>query len=218
MLTKTNDFIYTADALDDITPEVVQWLKDGCTRRGCYLHNERAICYRTARGIAKDMTCYVYPDGSVKWRSFTARGNTHDGLTTEEARVFSPDLYARRMSRKESDKAAAKSAMQGFNVKPGDIFGGSYGYDATLWNFYEVVAVSKTGKTVTVRELAHETAAGYGFNDWKCRPIPGKYIGACERHTVKCYRGGAPYFSVASYESAYLLADPTAWHDADNYH
>lgn len=213
------------NTLDEIAADDVAWLKDGSTNNGRYINNNRAIIYTTKRGVTKSITCFVYSNGDIKWRSFTTR-NSSDGLTNEEARVFAPQVFARRkarndeMERRAADKLA--SAMKTARpVSVGDVFAGSFGYDATLWCFYEVVSVSKSGKSVTVRELRHETASGYGYNDWKCRPALGCYKGAQEKHVVKwsTYSNEAtPYFTVMSYMSAYRLADPTAWHDADNYH
>lgn len=204
-------------SLSDVPREAVDWLMAGSERKGSYVFNPRMIIYRTKRGVSKSISCYVNEDGSVKWRSMTSRGNVSDGLTTEEAAIFSPDLYKRRMERKR----AAKAPITGDHVRVGDIFAGSYGYDATLWCFYEVVAVSKSGKSVTVRELSHQTANGYGFNDWRCRPIPGSYCGDPERHTVLYTKRGddaEAYIKINSYMWAHIERDPTKWHDADNYY
>lgn len=219
METTNNTMIF--DSLHDVTSEAVEWLKCGSEHRGGYVTNPRSIIYKTSRGVSKSMSCYIMRDGSVKWRAFTARGNQSEGLTDEEARYFAPEVYARRIERKNERKSARKQAEQGAPVKVGDIFAGSFGYDATLWEFFEVVKVSKSGKTVTVRELGHETAAGYGFNSWKCRPVRGAYRGDEQRHAVQWSTFGGeatPYIKIASYEWAYLETNPDRWYDADNYH
>lgn len=209
------------DTIDQIKPRDVDWLKAGSTIIGRYVNNKRTILYATKRGITKGITCYICSDGTTKWRTWTSR-NTSDGLTTEEARIFDPETYQRRMQRKTSRdfaKAQAKNACA--PVKVGDIFSGSYGYDATLWKYYEVVSVSKSGKTVNVRELAHETAEGYGQLDWKCRPKKGCYRGDTERHKVQVSTYGnepVPYIKIESFLWAYLDKNPTEWDSADNYH
>lgn len=223
-----NDNVITCESLSDVTPDMVNWLKAGSERKGAYITNNRVIIYRTKRGVCKSITCYVMSDGSCKWRSFTGRGNSHDGLTNEEAQYFAPDVYARRMERsaKYADDAANRLAnAERIPVKVGDVFAGCYGYDATLWEFYEVISVSSTGKTVTVRELAHETESGYGYNDWRCRPAVGCYARGSkpEKHVIKWSvdsrnNTAEPYFTVTSFMSATRLHDVTAWHDADNYH
>ena len=212
------------DRLDQITPADVQWLKGGSERRGGYIYNGRSISYITKRGTAKSMTCYVHSNGAVKWRSWTLRGNVSEGLTTEESRVFAPEIAARRdeqTAKRRGEKMAAQKA--GRAVKVGDIFGDCYGYDATLWEFYEVVRVSESGKTIWTRELAHETKPGYGYNDWKCRPVPGCFAknSKVEKHLVQYTTWDSeprPFFKQDYCVRPELLDNPEEWHDADNYH
>jgi hypothetical protein len=65
------------------------------------------------------------------------------------------------------------------DIKVGDIFNTSWGYDQTNVDFYEVVAIK--GKTVLVREVAKdgagEAAAGYDL----VTPMPGHYVGPAIR-------------------------------------
>ena len=212
------------DSLQDVTTESVEWLKAGSTAKGYAVNNDRAIYYKTRRGVSKGCRCFVMPNGSIQWRTWSLSGNVNDGLTTEEARVFSPDLAAKRDKRREEYKQEKQAAAKaGRAVKVGDVFGGSYGYDATLYEFYEVLRVSESGRTVWVRELAHETAPGYGYNDWKCRPVPGSYArgSEVEKHLVQYdtwSKDARPYFKIASFLHVYLLDDVTEWHDADDYH
>lgn len=216
-----NDNYRTFDTLDQITPDDVAWLKSGSHVKGRYVENPFAIFYTTKRGVSKGIRCHIMHDGSIKWRTWTHR-NASDGLTTEESRIFDPETYNKRMERKASRDIAKAQARHNCNpLKVGDIFSGSYGYDATLWQFYEVVKVSKSGQTVTVRELAHETDSGYGYCDWKCRPIKGRYCGGEERHKVQVTTWGKepePYIKIESFLYAYLDNNPTEWKHADNYH
>lgn len=219
--TLLNDFMLKVDTLDEITPDDVAWLKSGSHINGRYIENKHSILYTTSRGVSKQVKCYVDSGGNVKWYTFSNR-QRYDYLSDEEAKWLDPGTYAKRKERKDKWRdEREKARLEVPPVKVGDIFAGSFGYDATLWDFFEVVDVSATGKTVTVRELKHETKAGYGYNDWKCRPVPGSYVGKPIKKQVKAstYRGeSTPYLKISSYEYAYLCVDPTAWHDADNYH
>ncbi len=213
-----NENVREFEGLGLITPEDVQWLIAGSEAKGYRVSNARSIYYTTKRGISKGVTCFVMGDGSKSWRTWSAR-NTYDHLSDEEAAIFDHAIYEKRAARKAERKAARKSISCPVHV--GDIFAGSYGYDATLWEFYEVTKVSASGKTVWVRELAHETTSGYGYNDWKCRPIPGEYVGKEERHTLQFDQYGSEItanFKVYSFMWAWLETNPTKWHDADNYH
>lgn len=217
----TNENIREFESLSAVTPDDVAWLLAGSVSNGWRVRNERSIYYTTSRGIAKAVTCFVLSDGTKQWSAWSMR-NSYDHLSDEEAKVFDPECYQRRMERK--NKRKAEQASRNASAAPvhvGDIFAGSYGYDATLWEFYEVTKVSASGKTVWVRELAHETTSGYGYNDWKCRPIPGNYVGKEERHTLQFDQYGNEVkanFKVTSYMWAWLENDPAKWHNADNYH
>lgn len=217
-----NDNVRTFENLADVTPDAVEWLKAGSEKRGYAIYNPRSIIYRTKRGVAKSMTCYVRSNGEIKWRSWTSR-NVHEGLTTEEARVFAPEIAKSRDER--AARYRAEKPATGRRVKVGDVFAGSYGYDATLWRYFEVVRVSESGATCWTRELSHRTASGYGCNDWKCRPAVGSYNGDAERHRVQYARwykdaegNPLPMISINSYMNAYLRENVTEWDEADNYH
>lgn len=207
------------DSIADITAEDIAWLKAGSYVSRGYIYNPRSVNYRTKRGVAKNMTCYVNSAGRVKWRSYTLNGTPKDGLTKEEMRYFEPEKYAEKQEQARERKMLAnakaeKNAVEN-PIKVGDIFKGSYGYEAWIHEYFEVVAVSKTGKSVTVRELAQEREDTDWCN-WKSRPIAGKYVGKPERHTVSF--NGTPSFRVNSYERAYLHTTPEKWDDGYNYH
>ena len=212
------------DSLQDVTAQDVAWLKGGSAAKGYTVNNERAIYYKTRRGVSKGCRCYVMPSGAVQWRTWSLSGNVSDGLTTEEARVLSPDIAAKRDERRaDREKSKREAVRAGRAVKVGDVFGDCYGYDATLWEFYEVLRVSESGRTVWVRELAHETKPGYSFNDWKCRPVPGSYArgSKTQKHLLQFTtwdKEPRPYFKIDSCIQPELIEDVTAWHDADDYH
>lgn len=218
------------NSLQDITTEDIQWLKDGSYHKGAYIHNPRTLRYTTKRGVRKEIKCYVRTDGTVSWRSWSEGSfRANRGLTNEEARVFTPELMAERDARKAARAAEAEEIARDVYKRPvkvGDIFIGSFGYEALVHRFYEVIAVSASGKTVTVRELRQETRSSSlcGPCEWECRPVPGSYASAPRKHRVtwsvdrKSGCCALPEIHVRSYEWGYLLEDATEWHDAYNYH
>lgn len=61
-----------------------------------------------------------------------------------------------------------------YGVKVGDLFYDTYGYDATLYDFYEVVALRGT-KQVVLRPVA-EQRKQTDFCSAEVKPIKGKYL------------------------------------------
>ena len=64
--------------------------------------------------------------------------------------------------------------VNAYGVKIGDLFYDTYGYDATLYDFYEVVALRGT-KQVVLRPVAEERKQT-DFCSAEVKPIKGKYL------------------------------------------
>lgn len=62
-------------------------------------------------------------------------------------------------------------------VKVGDIFTYSWGYDQTNVDYYEVVGVTPSGKSVRVRQIAERETYDAHMMTGTSVPVPGKYIG-----------------------------------------
>jgi hypothetical protein len=78
--------------------------------------------------------------------------------------------------RKAKEREAKASARKGPNpFAVGDILHYSYGYDATINNYAEVVAVS--GQTVTYRPIRAEQVGEGWATGCKVRPVPGSFNG-----------------------------------------
>lgn len=78
---------------------------------------------------------------------------------------------AARAARKA--EAAAKKAAYVHDYKPGQILKGSWGYDQTNVDYFEVVGVK--GKMLEIREL-QQARKGDGFGgSSKCVPLPGSF-------------------------------------------
>ncbi|KAA8827231.1 hypothetical protein [Bifidobacterium myosotis] len=94
------------------------------------------------------------------------------------------------------------------SVSKGDVFASQWGYDMTIVCYYEVLHVSASGRTVTVRELKRRTAPEQWGGDMHVEPVlagEDRFKKGSEpfRRRVKEY-GGAPYIAVQDSENAYL--------------
>lgn len=95
-------------------------------------------------------------------------------------------------------------------IHVGDIFSSSWGHNMTRVNFYQVVKVSKTGKSVTVREINRRIVDGtpessYGY---RVTPVKNDFIGEeIANRRVKPGYGERAQFRVDEYEVARLLED-----------
>ena len=71
---------------------------------------------------------------------------------------------------------------QPHNIKIGDIFRSTWGYDQTNVEFWECVSVS--GALITVKEIAQQREYTESMSG-NCLPIPGKFIGAEKKCRVQ---------------------------------
>lgn len=217
MKTMLNDNTLKVDRLEEITPEDVAWLKSGSYVRGSYVRNDHGILYTTSRGVQKEAKCFVRSDGTPIWRTVSAR-QTYDRLSDEEAKWLDPETYAKRKGRKDKRKAKRDEALAGAagKVKVGDLFVGSFGYEANIHRFFVVTKV--TTKTVTVCELA-EGRIDNGWCEWKSRPILDKPVGKTETHKLRVSYDGTPYVAINTYMNAYHTPDYDGhWFSNYNYH
>lgn len=94
-------------------------------------------------------------------------------------------------------------------LKVGNVLHSVYGYDMVINDYYEVVEVSASGKTVKIRPLRKLYDASP--NDIAgCRAFPDltseeRFTGDMETHRVLTRWDGEPYVRLSSYEVASLL-------------
>ena len=204
--------------VSEITEQMLDELKAATTCDKWHSTTSKYLEVITSRGCRRLIACWLMPNGTYDWRVWQSRnGWAEANMTSEIQRVVEPERYAKRTARK-TERKAARNAVSG-TVKVGSIFASSFGYDATLWRFYEVTSVSASGKTVKVAELAQETAAGNcGPMSWRCRPVPHDFRGTPTNKRVNY--DGTPSLTISSCEIAFLMNDTQIeeWHDADNYH
>lgn len=102
----------------------------------------------------------------------------------------------------EERKQARKTARnKPHDVKVGDIFKCSWGYDQTNVDYYEVTKV--IGAMVEVCEIS-QMSEETGFMSGQCVPATGQFIGKPMRKKVNNF-GSEPSIAVYSFASAYRL-------------
>jgi hypothetical protein len=104
-------------------------------------------------------------------------------------------------------------------VKPGDFFCCSWGYDQTNIDFYRVIAVTPSGKSIKVQQWTSTVLRGDGFSEAVVPgsgPVTGAWVRTDEGerydHDVEapitlrrlCHYADRPTFTVNSYSYAYL--------------
>lgn len=117
----------------------------------------------------------------------------------EETLRFEMEAVERKAKRAAEKKAACAS----HDVKPGDIFEASWGYDQTNIDYFQVVSVS--GQMATVCEIGsmrEET----GFMSGDCVPAKDRFIGKPRRVRIQKYSmESEPYFKLYSFANAYRM-------------
>jgi hypothetical protein len=105
------------------------------------------------------------------------------------------------MAWQESKEKRAAQRKAPHDVKVGDLFRCSWGYDQTNIDYFECTAVH--GAMIEIRAVAQEREETE-FMQGKCVPMRGEYIGEPMRKRVSM-AGGEPSVSIYSFASAYRL-------------
>lgn len=144
---------------------------------------------------------------------------------TPEQRSESARKAAATRKARQAAQAAADVASGIVNKTPavGDFFEESWGYDQTNVDFYQVVKVSASGKSVVLRHvknaqvdadrnITHVAPVADGFHDeWTTASRKGDL-----RKTLRWARG-EPYVSMTSYSHAYLWDGKPAYQTASGW-
>lgn len=100
--------------------------------------------------------------------------------------------------------AKRKAERQNFehNVKVGDIFYTSWGYEQTNIDFYQVIEVK--GKFATIRQIAGEVTDYHSSMSGEKVATPGAFLERSEPIRKMILRGynGEPYMKISSFEYA----------------
>jgi hypothetical protein len=107
-----------------------------------------AYCYKTVRG---DPAAIAYTAGAKKNHAFNVafRDTIRRSLYIQNWFNNLADHEAAKQERRDS----AKTWHHGY--QPGDILNGSWGYDQTNQEFYQVMEVSATSNSIVIREITH---------------------------------------------------------------
>ena len=131
-----------------------------------YVHNTSAIAY--AGKATKPAWYYRYSNAE---RAHAKAQEFLDGVAQRQAA--------------KAEQSAQRKAFK-TSLKVGEILSYSWGYDQTNVSFYEVLAVSATGKTVSVCKIAQDSVPGSeGFMCDQRVPAPGRYIDEPMRKPVR---------------------------------
>lgn len=111
----------------------------------------------------------------------------------EEQRTKRIESTFSDVAQHEASKKERKTSRTAYkhDVKPGDIFYASWGYEQTNIDFYEVTAT--TEKTVTFRKIAQDREYNAHWMTGTCTPKAGAFIGKPYTRTVNQY--GRIHFS-----------------------
>lgn len=137
--------------------------------------------YRTMRGVKKDLEQFQ--------------------------RVYHEPRYTLAIIGEPEQRRPRDNSAAIGQVHVGDIFHCMWGYDMTFNDFYEVVAVSATGKTVTTRRIAVRMD-GDPCSPARARIRPvltgDRFIGEPERHLLQAYNNSI-YIHINSFSDAFLM-------------
>lgn len=101
------------------------------------------------------------------------------------------------------------------DIKIGDVFHGVYGYEAQYHDFFEVVSISPSGSTITVRELKQTQVPPYPHHYGDVTNIipvlsgVDRYYGEPIRKRVRAYENGNASIKVNSFERAMKMNPDT---------
>lgn len=116
------------------------------------------------------------------------------------------EWVSRRAKHKAEKKAELASIVH--DVKVGDIFKSSWGYDQTNIDFYEVIAV--TGKSATVCAIGQISEGNGCYLQGVCVPAPGSFHGKPFKKLIQYHNAtSGPHIKVCSHRHAWRI-EPVA--------
>lgn len=134
--------------------------------------------FTLVRDKQSDAVAYLYTSKNGKPAAAVFYGKSNKPVSryyysNEHARelAVTRSFEGRRTTNKWKEERKTERAKP-HTLKVGDILGGSWGYDQTNIDFFEVVAT--TAKTVTVREL-RQSRNENGWCRGTCVPLAGQY-------------------------------------------
>jgi len=97
--------------------------------------------------------------------------------TVEQAEKYAADFLAGRNAHQARvEEHRAERTRFRTSLKPGTVLVNSWGYDQTNIDYFQVTAVSSTGRTVTIRPIAGRSHED-GFMQGTCWPLADHFTG-----------------------------------------
>lgn len=126
---------------------------------------------------------YASPNGD-RWYTIAFRGKAgrpavHYSYRREESAVASARTFLASMGDHAERKSAAKAQRVAFQttLEPGRVLVNTWGYDQTNVDYYQVVAVSPSRKTITIRKIAARSVDDGPYMSGSCWPLADHFIG-----------------------------------------
>jgi len=105
----------------------------------------------------------------------------------------------------QGEKTVETAVVQDQGVQVGDLFACSWGYDQTQVDFYEVVGLTPSGKSVRVKPV-DQVVTSRGVGTDTVAPVKGSTWGDAKTYRIKDATWGSEVkyaFRVNSYSNAY---------------
>ena len=151
------------------------------------------------------------PRARLKFKNeFHYRFKTVERMTEYVENFIEDRIKVKQMREERKIAQKLNAAKLANNVKVGDIFVDSWGYEQTQVDFYEVVA-KPTAKTVVVRPIAGQTVEGSEGHD--CRrvsAVAGAFVGEEMKKRLDNYGG----FKTSSFSSARPTTAQETFHNS----
>ncbi len=150
----------------------------------------------------------VYVESGFKAKAYTGKSNKrafYFRFRSEAEMNAHIENYFSNLAAKNKEKQERKAASAEYKTSlvPGDILYSSWGYDQTNIDFYQVVEVSASKKSVKIREIGYTEEYNSVQMSGKKMPVPGKFTGEVMNKKVKGGRGLSEYISLNSFSSAW---------------
>lgn len=150
---------------------------------------------------------YTYPK---RWRTQRGAENYRDNLlnTHHDIPGWKPEDF--RIAGNEERRTRQNGTG---TIRVGDIFVASWGYSMSLNDFYEVVELSKTGKTCTIRPIKSRVVSGHGLYDFEgCYVLPvtegaDRYCGQPIPRKRISFRPGFTSITIDACRTAFLMKE-----------
>lgn len=153
-----------------------------------YRDNYQTMHHETLADGSEVYLFMLRAGGKTYGMAFSGTAGKHSGhcsfKTLEQGQRWAEEFLAGRRAHQER-KQATRAERQAFRttLKAGDVLDASWGYDQTNVDFYQVIEVSASGQSVTIRPIAARSVED-GWQQGVCWPLANEFTGGPETHRV----------------------------------